>query len=72
MQRLQHFAGNAHLRQHVLNIVADNLICGRGGKLLTEEEKATHIQPLVDLYHRLDKSDSGELYSADFLVWATL
>mmetsp|Transcript_31145 Transcript_31145/g.78689 ORF Transcript_31145/g.78689 Transcript_31145/m.78689 type:complete len:607 (-) Transcript_31145:334-2154(-) len=68
VQRLQHFAGNAHLRQHVLNSIADNLIFGLGNNLLTEDEKAVHLQPLVDIYHRLDESHSGELVSSDFLA----
>jgi hypothetical protein len=68
VQRLQHFAGNAHFRQYVLNLIADNIIFGAGGDLLSRNEKTSQLNPLVRMFQRLDKDDSGELDSGDLLV----
>lgn len=58
-----------HLKQYVLNLIVDDIIDGNmGSDQLEEEERVRLIEPLVDLFSRVDTGNTGEILREDLMV----
>eukprot|EP00192_Tetraselmis_astigmatica_P024585 CAMPEP_0117687858 /NCGR_PEP_ID=MMETSP0804-20121206/23414_1 /TAXON_ID=1074897 /ORGANISM="Tetraselmis astigmatica, Strain CCMP880" /LENGTH=545 /DNA_ID=CAMNT_0005500059 /DNA_START=334 /DNA_END=1971 /DNA_ORIENTATION=- len=70
LQRMQRFAVSGQLKQHVLNLIADDIIegnIGLGGEELLLQERRGQLEPLLDLFERVDGGQSGEVVVEDLV-----
>mmetsp|Transcript_39199 Transcript_39199/g.92893 ORF Transcript_39199/g.92893 Transcript_39199/m.92893 type:complete len:628 (-) Transcript_39199:95-1978(-) len=64
VQRLQHFAVHGHLKQYVLTLITDSIICGQGD-ILTHDQTLQILAPLKDLFSQMDNDASGDVSCAE-------